>query len=63
MMAQVRISSKGQILIPKALRMRHCLMPGHIVDVIDLAFKHAATGVRLNDLRGSESILIAGSQQ
>ena len=34
-----------------------------IVDVIELAFKHAATGVRLNDLRGSESILAAGSQQ
>jgi ethanolamine ammonia-lyase small subunit len=34
-----------------------------IVDVIELAFKHAATGVRLNNLRGAISILIAGSKQ
>jgi ethanolamine ammonia-lyase small subunit len=34
-----------------------------IVGVIELAFKHAMTGVRLNDLRGEEPILAAGSQQ
>jgi ethanolamine ammonia-lyase small subunit len=31
-----------------------------IVGVIELAFKHAMTGVQLNDLRGTEAILLVG---
>ena len=31
-----------------------------IVGVIELAFKHAKTGVQLNDLRGTEAILLGG---
>ena len=31
-----------------------------IVGVIELAFKHAVTGVRLNDLRGTEAISVTG---
>jgi len=31
-----------------------------IVGVIELAFKHAMTGVRLNDLRGTEAIPVVG---
>jgi hypothetical protein len=40
------------------------LSPGdaatQIVSVIELAFKHAVTGVRLNDLRGTEAISVVG---
>jgi ethanolamine ammonia-lyase small subunit len=34
-----------------------------IVDVIELAFKHAITGVRLNDLRGTEAISVVGPRE
>jgi ethanolamine ammonia-lyase small subunit len=34
-----------------------------IAGVIELAFKHAVTGVRLNDLRGTEAILVVGPRE
>jgi len=34
-----------------------------IVDVIELAFKHALTGVQLNDLRGAEAIPVIGPRE
>jgi ethanolamine ammonia-lyase small subunit len=34
-----------------------------IVDVIELAFKHAVTGIQLNDLRGTEAILVVGPRE
>jgi ethanolamine ammonia-lyase small subunit len=34
-----------------------------IVGVIELAFKHAMTGVQLNDLRGTEAILVVGPRE
>jgi ethanolamine ammonia-lyase small subunit len=35
----------------------------YIVGLIQLAFKHAVTGVQLNDLRGAEPILVAGPRE
>jgi ethanolamine ammonia-lyase small subunit len=34
-----------------------------IVGVIELAFKHAVTGVRLNDLRGTQAIPVVGPRE
>jgi ethanolamine ammonia-lyase small subunit len=34
-----------------------------IVGVIELAFKHAVTGVQLNDLRGTEAIFVVGPRE
>ncbi|MBR0756240.1 ethanolamine ammonia-lyase subunit EutC [Bradyrhizobium jicamae] len=34
-----------------------------IIGIIELAFKHAVTGVQLNDLRGGEAIPVVGPQE
>ena len=34
-----------------------------IVGLIELAFKHAVTGVQLNDLRGTDPTLVAGPRE
>jgi len=34
-----------------------------IAGVVELAFKHAVTGVRLNDLRGTEASFVVGPRE
>jgi AbrB family looped-hinge helix DNA binding protein len=35
MHAQTRVSAKGQVVIPKEIRLRHQMSPGRILDVVE----------------------------